>query len=131
MANEFLLHFSNMVFTHIFPLSLRGDVSVGNQEGNNQFKRGKTIELFEFADKSVLSKASLPGPSPQTSLVIFVVLQGLVCFRVNKIQDFFSLSVILLAGFAQHSEAVLTFHEDTQSVWNAGIPECGTEVISV
>lgn len=104
---------------------------MGTKRETINLRGGKTIELFEFADKSVLSKASLPGPSPQTSLVIFVMLQGLVCFRVNKIQDFFSLSVILLAGFAQHSEAVLTFHEDTQSVWNAGIPECGTEVISV
>lgn len=90
MANGVLLHFSNVVFMHIFPFCLRGDVSVRNQEGNNKFKWEKNpIGLFEFENTSVLSKASVPSPSPHTSLIIFVMLQGLVCFKANKIRDFF------------------------------------------
>lgn len=39
---KFLLHFSNVIFMHIFPFSLRGDVFDWDQEGNNKFKRQKT-----------------------------------------------------------------------------------------
>lgn len=68
---------------------------VGTKRETTNLKGKKTtIELFEFANKSVLSKASLPGlvpsSSPHISLIIFVMLQDLVCFKVNKIQDFYS-----------------------------------------
>lgn len=39
------------------PLSLRGYISLKNQEGNSKFKSRKKIELFEITSISVLSKA--------------------------------------------------------------------------
>ena len=45
----------------VYPLSLKGYISVMNQERNSKFKRKKIEELREIASVSVLSKAWLPG----------------------------------------------------------------------